>query len=119
MSRIVRTRAAAIVSDGGLKVPENAIRLDFPVALSVGLFVLAIAVFGSRAGRRDGIFMLSFYALYLAVLISISFYDDLLGIFSIIAIGLVLPAALLTSALAIYLERRRGPARLEVPFVDR
>ncbi len=112
--------AAALVSGGGLDVPGDAVRFHFPVAISVGLFVLAIAVFGNRAGRSDGIFMLAFYGVYLSALIAISLNDDLLSSFSIVAFAVVLPLALIAAVTAIYIQwRRGGPRQLEVPFVDR
>lgn len=111
---------AALVSGGGLQVPIEAIRLDFPVAITVGIIVLAIAMIGKRAGRRDGIFMIGFYAIYLSALIAISINSDLLDPFSIIVLGVVLPGSILVAGFVIYRAfRKAGPARLEVPFLDR
>ncbi len=112
--------ASALVSGGGLEVPDDAIRLDFPVAIAVGLVVLAIALIGQRAGRKDGIFMLGFYAVYLSALIAISLNEDLLTPFSIIALAVVLPVSALTVAYLVFRAYRRPtPPRLDVPFVDR
>ena len=111
---------SALVSGGGLKVPEDALRLDFPVALTVGIIVLAIAVFGRRAGRRDGIFMIAFYAVYLSALIAISINSDVLTPASIVALAVVLPLSCAAAIFAIARSiLRPGPQRLEVPFVDR
>lgn len=111
---------SALVSSGGLEVPIDAIKFDFPIAITVGLVVLTIAMIGRRAGRRDGLFMLGFYAVYLSALIAISIDGDLLNPFSIVALGVVLPASILTAAYMIFRTfRKTGPARLEVPFVDR
>ncbi len=112
--------ASALVSGGGLEVPNDAIRLDFPVAITVGLVVLSIAMIGNRAGRKDGFFMLGFYAVYLTALILISIDDDLLRPASIIALGVVLPLATLTAAfMVVRAVRNRDRAPLDVPFVDR
>ncbi len=112
--------AAALVSKGGLEVPSDALRLDFPVALSVGIIVLAIAIIGRQAGRRDGLFMLGFYGVYLIALIAISIDHDLLTPASIIVFGVVLPVSAITASYVIFRAvRRPGPARLDVPFVDR
>ncbi len=111
---------SALVSSGGLVVPVEAIRLDFPVAITVGIVVLAIAMIGKRAGRRDGIFMVGFYAAYLSALIAISINSDLLTPISIIVLGGVLPASILTAGYVIIRSLRKpGPERLEAPFLDR
>ena len=111
---------SALIAGGGLAVPEDSIRLDFPIALSVGLVVLSIAILGGKAGRRDGIFMLGFYALYLTALIAISFSASLLTPASIVALGFVLPASVIAAAFLVIRSRRSktGPA-LDIPFVDR
>jgi cation:H+ antiporter len=111
---------SALIAGGGLSVPEDSIRLDFPIALSVGLVVLSIAILGGKAGRRDGIFMLGFYALYLTALIAISFSASLLTPASIVALGFVLPASVIAAAFLVIRSRRSktGPA-LDIPFVDR
>lgn len=112
--------ASALVSGGGLEVPSDALRLDFPVALTVGIVVLSVVIIGNHAGRRDGLFMLGFYAVYLSALIAISIDGDLLTPASIIALWLVLPISALTAVFLVVRRTRRGaPARLEVPFVDR
>ena len=110
---------SALIAGGGLSVPEDSIRLDFPIALSVGLVVLSIAILGGKAGRRDGIFMLGFYALYLTALIAISFSASLLTPASIVALGFVLPASVIAAAFLVIRSRRSktGPA-LDIPFVD-
>ena len=112
--------ASALVSGGGLQVPSDAIRLDFPMAITVGIVVLAITLIGRRAGRRDGLFMLGFYGLYLSALIAISINSDLLTPASIIALGVVLPGSIVVAGYMIVRAiRRPAPARLEVPYVDR
>jgi len=111
---------SALFSGGGLEVPEAALQLDFPVAITVGIIVLAIAVFGRRAGRRDGILMIGFYAIYLGTLIAISQNDDLLSPASIIALAVVLPVTIAIAVFAIVRSiLRPGIRRLDVPFVDR
>ncbi len=111
---------AALVSGGGLEVPTDAIKFDFPIAVTVGIVVLTIAIIGKRAARRDGIFMIGFYAVYLSALIAISINSDLLNPFSIVALAVVLPVSSLAAVYVVYRAiRRPGPARLEVPFVDR
>ncbi|MDA0676688.1 MAG: sodium:calcium antiporter [Chloroflexi bacterium] len=111
---------SALVSGGGLSVPEDSIRLDFPMALSVGLVVLSIAILGGKAGRRDGIFMLCFYSVYLIALISITISASMLTPASFVAIGFVLPASFIVAAFLVIRSRRSktGPA-LDIPFVDR
>jgi cation:H+ antiporter len=112
--------ASALVSGGGLEVPSDALRLDFPVAVTVGLVVLSIVIIGNHAGRRDGLFMLGFYAVYLSALIAISINDDLLTPASIVALWLVLPISALTAGFLVFRRvRSKTPARLELPFVDR
>lgn len=111
---------SSIVSGGGLRVPEQAIKLDFPIAITVGIVVLAIAILGNYAGRRDGLFMIGFYAAYLAALIAISLNEQFLNPVSIIVLGAVLPVSVITAAYVIYRQSRsKSPSRLEVPFVDR
>ena len=81
---------------------------------------LAIAMIGNRAGRKDGLFMLGFYAVYLSALIAISINGDLITPASIFVLGIVLPVSVLTAAFLVFRTiRRPGPPRLEVPFVDR
>ncbi|MDA0232272.1 MAG: calcium/sodium antiporter [Chloroflexi bacterium] len=112
--------ASALVSGGGLIVPSEALRLDFPVAVTVGIVVLSIVIIGKRAGRRDGLLMLGFYAIYLSTLIAISINADLLTPASIVALGVVLPVSVITAGYLIFRSvRSKAPARLEVPFVDR
>ncbi len=111
--------ASALVSGGGLQVPVDAIRLDFPVAITVGIVVLAIALIGQRAGRPDGLFMLGFYAVYLLTLIGISINDELLTPASIIALGVVLPVSAIVAVFLVYRTFRGRPTRLDIPFVDR
>lgn len=112
--------ASALVSGGGLGVPNDAIRLDFPVAIIVGIVVLTIAMIGKRAGRKDGLFMLGFYAAYLSILIGISINDELLSPASIFVLAVVLPGSILAAAFVFYRSfRRTGPQPLDVPFVDR
>ncbi len=112
--------ASALVSGGGLSVPGDAIRLDFPVAVTVGLIVLSIAMIGQRAGRKDGLVMLGFYGIYLGALIAVSLDDDLLTPASIIALGVVLPVSVITAVfMVIRTYRNRDSAKLDIPFVDR
>jgi cation:H+ antiporter len=111
---------SAVVSGGGLVVPDDSIKLDFPVALTVGIVVLTIAILGRRAGRRDGIFMIAFYCVYLAALIAITQDRDVLNPASFIALAIVLPVSVIAVIFAIAKSIfRPGPQRLEVPYVDR
>lgn len=112
--------AAALVSGNGLEVPDNAIRLDFPIAISVGLLVISLAILGNCASRRDGLIMLGFYAVYLSVLIAISVSDDVLTPVSIVALAVVLPVTAIMAIVLVYRhfgESKTAP--LEIPFVDR
>ena len=111
---------AALVSGGGLEVPSDALRLDFPVALTVGMVVLSIVIIGNHAGRRDGLFMLGFYTVYLSVLIAISINGDILTPASIVALFVVLPVSAITVGFLIFRRARRTThAPLNLPFVDR
>ena len=123
--KVISVEAVAVE---GLQAPwmfcilrtDDGDRLDFPVAISVGIVVLAIAMIGNRAGRKDGLFMVGFYLLYLSVLIAISISDDVLTPASIIVLGVILPVSVLTVAYLVFRTiRRPGPPRLDVPFVDR
>lgn len=111
---------SALVSGGGLEVPIQAVKLDFPVAITVGTIALAIAITGRRAQRKEGLFMIGFYALYLSALIATSIDDDLVNPISVIALGIVLPASVVVAGyLKFRMYRQSGPDRLDVPFVDR
>jgi cation:H+ antiporter len=112
--------ASSLVSGGGLQVPDDALRLDFAIAIAAGLMVLAIVIVGNPAGRRAGLVMLGFYAVYIAALIAISLDEDLIGPASIVAFGVVLPASVITAGYLSWTSWRSGATRqLDIPFVDR
>jgi cation:H+ antiporter len=112
--------SSLVAKGSGLEVPRDALRLDFPVALSVAMFILTVALLGRQATRRDGMFMLGFYGAYLVALILISLNGDLLSPISLTVRVLVLPLIALAAVFALWRSiQRPGAQRLEPPFVDR
>jgi cation:H+ antiporter len=98
---------SSLVSPGGLAVPNNAIQLDFPVALSVAVMALPMAMIGMRIVRWKGAFMITYYGVYVAVLIIDSVSDGLVEKFSVVMLAVVLPATVAAAAYGVFRANRR------------
>ncbi len=60
--------AAAVISPNGLHVASKALQFDLPVMILASVFCTVICVTGRKISRKEGVFLLSCYAVYLAML---------------------------------------------------
>lgn len=57
-----------LFAPGGLDVSEISLEFDMPIMLAVALVCLPVFVTGGSVSRREGVFFLSYYVLYLVLL---------------------------------------------------
>ena len=62
---------AALVSSDGIRVASDALTLDFPVAVTIGLVILLTLALGLRLARWEGIVLLSAYVVYLVAMVRV------------------------------------------------
>jgi cation:H+ antiporter len=104
----------AIVSPAGLRVATPAINFDMPVMLAAAVLCLPIFFMNYRIGRWEGALFLSYYVFYTLYLILATSQHDALPAFSVVMRWFVIPATVITLALAIareVLQRRAARAR--------
>lgn len=105
---------AAIVSpDGGVQVPNAALRFDIPVMIAVAGACLPIFFTGNRVSRREGLLFIAYYIIYTAYLILDSVNHDSLPVYNMVMVAFVLPITVLTLVIITLRSiRRRGDRTL-------
>ena len=59
----------ALLSPGGVSIPEQVMRLDFPIMVFVALACLPVFYIDSRISRMEGALLLGYYVLYISYVI--------------------------------------------------
>jgi cation:H+ antiporter len=94
----------ALVSPGGLRVAEPAINFDIPVMLAAAVLCLPIFFMNYRIGRWEGALFLSYYVFYTLYLILATSQHDRFEAFNVVMRWFIIPATILTVALAFVRE---------------
>lgn len=97
----------ALISPAGLRVAAPAINFDMPVMLAASVLCLPIFFLNYRIGRWEGALFLSYYVFYTLYLILATSQHDALPAFSVVMKWFVIPATILTVAIAFLREVRR------------
>lgn len=101
----------ALVSPGGVPVPDAARHFDLPVMIAVAAACLPIFFSGHRIDRWEGGLFLTYYAAYVLFLVLQAEYHDALPAFSRIMLFFVIPPTVATLLVVTAREIRRpsGP----------
>ncbi len=86
----------ALVTPGGVMIPENARTFDLPVMTAVALACIPIFFSGTKILRREGALFFFYYLAYTAYLILEAISHPILPLFTQIMVGFALPVTLLT-----------------------
>lgn len=86
----------AIVSNGGLSVPESAMRFDLPIMTAVAVACLPIFLTGSMISRWEGALFLGYYVMYTLYLILAASQNSSLHLFTMGMGCFVIPLTVIT-----------------------
>lgn len=86
----------ALITPGGVVIPESARQLDLPVMTAVAVACIPIFFSGTKILRREGALFFFYYIAYTVYLILDAIRHPILPLFTQIMLGIVLPITILT-----------------------
>jgi len=108
----------ALVTPGGVVIPESARQLDLPVMTAVAVACIPIFFSGTKILRREGALFFFYYIAYTAYLILDAIRHPILPLFTQVMLGVALPVTILTLAIVMIRvigQRRRSSSPLAPP----
>ncbi|WP_322793872.1 calcium/sodium antiporter [Bellilinea sp.] len=108
----------ALVTPGGVVIPESARQLDLPVMTAVAVACIPIFFSGTKILRREGALFFFYYIAYTAYLILDAIRHPILPLFTQVMLGFALPVTILTLAIVMIRvigQRRRSSSPLAPP----
>jgi len=108
----------ALITPGGVAIPESARTFDLPVMTAVALACIPIFFSGTKILRREGALFFFYYIAYTAYLILDAVRHPILPLFSQIMLGFALPITALTLAIVmirVIRQRRQLSSPLTPP----
>lgn len=99
----------ALITPGGVAIPQDARAFDLPVMTAVALACIPIFFSGTKILRREGALFFGYYLAYTAYLILDAIRHPILPLFTQIMLGVALPVTIVT--LTVVLIRVIGQRR--------
>lgn len=106
---------SGLVASGGLLVPRSVLNFDLWVMLAVAVACLPVFFTGRRIARWEGGMFLGYYVAYTAYLVLDTKEHELLGAYSRVMLGFVLPLTVVTLAVLLVRSLRRPADGGEAP----
>ncbi len=97
---------AAVLTPGGLKIPEAALNFDIPVMVATSIACLPIFFTGHTIMRWEGIVFLTYYLFYVSYVVMTSTLSPWLGTLEYAILFFMLPLTGLTLAIGLFYSLR-------------
>ncbi|MCB9412077.1 MAG: calcium/sodium antiporter [Actinobacteria bacterium] len=98
---------SAMLSEGGIAIPQGASNFDFVLMTGVALLLLPVVYTGMAVARWEGAMFLLYYAAYTAYLLLASSEHDALGPFSTVMTLFVIPLTAMLLVILVVADRAR------------
>ena len=97
---------SALISPGGIQIPESAANFDFIVMTAVAVLLLPVVYTGGTIARWEGWMFLGYYAAYISYLLLASSQHDVLQPFSLVMVVFVVPITVVVLITLVVSERQ-------------